>query len=127
METETIAAIEADYSERAHRPITLEGLAGDWLAFADEVAAGYWGTIDDFTNDLTGRDLLERAVTRLSAADRAWLEGLTLPGDLRYQEVTTLDADDRLSGFFSHGDHWWWRRIPLVLGELEADLGGERS
>jgi hypothetical protein len=120
---ETIGAIEAGYSANAQKPITLEGLARQWLEFANEIREGYWGTIDDFTNDLTGRDLLEEAARRLGEGERAWLDGLTRPGDEAYRAATAEDSSDRLSRFFRHDNYWWWHRLPLVPGQLAADLG----
>lgn len=122
MPSKTVAQLETRYSSGARRPITLAGLAADWLTFAHEVGAGYWGTIDDFTNDLTGRDMLEHALGQLDERDRAWLIGLVQPGDARYTEVTAADPSDRLAQFFRHDDHWWWCRWPLRLGMLAAPV-----
>jgi hypothetical protein len=118
MPNDTVAQIETRYSSGARRPITLAGLAENWLTFANDIGAGYWGTIDEFTNDMTTRDMLEEALQQLGDRDRKWLIGLVEPGDGRYTEVTAADPSGRLSQSYRHDDHWWWHRWPLVPGEL---------
>lgn len=120
---ETIRSIEARYSSTARRPITLAGLAANWGTFARDIEAGYRGTIDDFTNDMTERDMLERAMQRLDDHDRVWLTGLVAPGDVRYRDATVDDPDDRLAAYTRHEDYWWWFRLPRVSGDLPHDLG----
>lgn len=115
---ETISAIEEDYSREASRTITLAGLAEAWMRFADDIGAGYWGTIDDFTNDMFRRDMLELALSRVGPSDRQWLGGLIEAGDARYIEVTKEDPG-WLARYFRHADYWWWYRAPRLLGHLE--------
>ena len=119
---ESVREVEARFSRRAHRTMTLGGLVEHWERFATEVAEGYWGTIDDFTNDLTTRDVLEEAIGSLAQEPAGRLAEQLEPIDARYREVTTFDTEARLAEFFRLGDGWWWRRLPVVLGELQRDL-----
>jgi hypothetical protein len=42
---ESVVAIETRYSRAARFPITLAGLAGEWLSFAEGLRSGYWDEV----------------------------------------------------------------------------------
>jgi hypothetical protein len=119
MDEPTIASIEAEFSEGLPRPVSLERMARNWHEVAEEVGRGYVGSIDDYTHDLWSRGVLQRAIDRLNSRDRSWLQELVAPADQRFREATREAVDDRISRYIRHDDHWWWKRVPLVMGDLE--------
>lgn len=122
-EQDAIAALEARFSERAHYPITVEKLLSSWQRFVTEVEQGYDDSIDDYTNDLSTRDLLDdvlRAVPQdLSRTLLATIE----PLDRRFQQATRADDQHLIETFIRPGEGWWWSRLPVKLaGSLSKTL-----
>lgn len=103
------------------RPVTVDTLLNDWVSLVAEVEAGYAGSVDDYTNDLTSRDLLEDLIRGSQPSLRAKLEGALEPWDERFRRATAYDDRRALSRFFNIGDGWWWRRTPTE-GQLATYL-----
>ncbi len=93
-----------------------------WEMFVGEVEGGYSATIDDYTNDLTVRDLLEQALAEGVAADEA---ARVAALDDRLREATRPDETGRLAEVYAVGDEWWWHRLPRT-GSLAASVGPGR-
>lgn len=110
-------------SSRAHHPVTVDSLVASWRRFVGEVERGYEDTIDDYTNDLTGRDLLEEALAPAPAALRISLRDDIQPLDERFERATQPDESAMLAAFVQVGPGWWWKRLPVKLvGALAASL-----
>jgi hypothetical protein len=120
---QSLRAIEASLSTEAPFPITFDGLIHRWDGFVKEVESGYLDTVDDYTNDLSTRDLLDQITKAVPHELGAKLTARLQPIDQRLQRSTRHDPDDRLGKFFNHGAGWWWSRLPLKLdGDLAATL-----
>lgn len=122
-EQSTIAALEARFSERAHFPITLEKLLSSWRIFVAEVEQGYESTIDDYTNDLSTRDLLGNVLREVSPDLKTRLLVDVESLDRRFEHATRPDAGNRIAEFIEPGEGWWWSRLPRKLGALANDIG----
>jgi hypothetical protein len=125
-ERERLATAERMVSEGRPRPLSYERLLAAWESLVREVEQGYPATIDDYTNDLTSRDLLQEIV---GACDESLREELTAsiePLDERFRRATRPDEQGRIAEFIEPGAGWWWSRLPLRLeGDLAADLASE--
>ena len=115
--SDTIIDVEARFHQ------SLPGLASKWRTFAEDVESGYGLAIDNYTNSLTVRDMLDEAMGALEESDRRWLVELADPSDARFMRATHDDQERLLSRFKLHNDHWWWNRVPIVLGALAGDYG----
>lgn len=119
-ERQTVRRFNERFLGRRRR-VTADTLLDDWTSFVVEVEGGYAGSIDDYANDLTSRDLLEELVRDSQRSLRAKLERVLDPWDERFKQATA-DDQDALSRFFSIGDGWWWRRRTPKKGRLATYL-----
>jgi hypothetical protein len=80
-------------------------------------------TIDDYTNDLTGRDALEQVMERASPTLAAVLDERVSAADQRFRSATSDDGGIAVGRYFRIGQHpaWWWRRRPTT-GRLGSYL-----
>jgi hypothetical protein len=74
----------------------------------------YEATIDDYTNDLYDREVLDLALKSLPAQLREKLAAAIDPIDERFRQASVADTDHQLGRFHRIDDMpgWWWRRIP---------------
>ena len=123
-ERDQLAAAEASVSSRATRPLTFDSLLARWSDFVEEVEDGYADSIDDYANDLTTRDSLERLLSNLPPELAAKLTADVAPIDRRFERATTDDDKGMIRKFFNPRDGWWWTRLPRKIeGTLAATLG----
>ncbi len=111
-EQAALGVLESRFSQRARFPITLESLISDWETLVKEVQEGYPSTVDEYTNDLTARDLLEEVLCSLSEASQRKVAKVIRPLDEHFRTATCPDEDHVLSRYFRVHDGWWWSRIP---------------
>jgi hypothetical protein len=69
-EEQALAPILKKASERANYPIRLETLINRWDIFTRKVADGYQLTGYDYTNQLSGRDLLDTILSEVPVSLR---------------------------------------------------------
>ena len=97
--------------------VTATRLLESWEKLASEVA-NYALTIDDFTNDLTGRDGLQLVLGWASPALVEALGQRVDAADHRYRACTTEDGGAALSRYFRSASDpasgWWWHRKPTT-------------
>ena len=111
----------------------LAGLLKGWARTAASVERGYPLTLDDYLNDLDGRQILAETLAalpgamtpaqreRLARAD-ARLRAATRPGPCLWG-----DANAQAQGWTPRA-HWWYFRHPAKPGEeLAADLARFRG
>jgi hypothetical protein len=120
VERATVDRFNRRFAGRQHR-VTAGTLFNDWVSLVKEVESGYADSVDDYTNDLTSRDLLEDLIRDSQPSLRAKLETALKPWDERFRRATTHDDGKALSRFFSIKDRWWWRRTPRT-GQLATYL-----
>jgi hypothetical protein len=125
---EHLAIAEAKIEElrlRAHhtpRPFwTLTGMVRAWRDVSEVIDRGYQLTIDDYTNELSVRGLLDEVLAVIPTGSvRDWVERDVQVGDERYRKVT---HDVALPIFGGPDAPWWYRRVPnRITGELAEDL-----
>ena len=106
--------------------VTVERLIRDWQRLADEVSA-YPMTIDDYTNDVSGRDALELILSLASANTVAVIGPPIADADARFRDGTTDDGGKAISRYFrtENKPGWWWTRRPSS-GELADYLDQAR-
>ena len=84
----SLGRLLTDMSARAHRPLALVQLIDEWAVFVSEVEGGYALTGYDYTNELSGRDLLEEVIRYARLPLREKVELALAPLDARLQAVT---------------------------------------
>lgn len=118
-EREVLARIVEELSTRTKHSLSFDGLVNEWRGFVASIDQGYDYGVDDYTNDLSCRDLLEeitsRVPTELGEKLRARISHLD---DLFVK--STIEAAKPVAGRIGL---WWWARVPRKLhGDLESDL-----
>jgi hypothetical protein len=100
------AALHAEgWSER----VTVARELANWQRLATELGS-YRLEIEDYTNDLYSREVLERLPEPL----RARFAADVAAADERFRAASEPDAGGRLGRWFRVDDKqgWWWHRIP---------------
>jgi len=107
----------------------LKGLVENWETVVDSVEAGYDLTLDDYLNDLDGRQLLEEALVvapddekqkylrRLEQVD-AWMQRLVKPAGkcLWGENIARTES-------WTPEKNWWYFSQPIDAGpELLAEI-----
>jgi hypothetical protein len=110
----------------------LDGLIAEWELIASDLAEqGCVLGMDDYLNDLDGRDILEGALQALDPAARAAARPRVEVADLKVIGATVPCADclwgEELaeSHGWQPGKQWWYFRVPRehsleFAGDLEA-------
>jgi hypothetical protein len=107
----------------------LEGLVAGWERTAAQVREGYPLGLDDYLNDVDGRQLIEEVVTGVPDAAEPALELRVQAADLAIQEsiVSTEeclwgDAIAESEGW-TPADNWWYFGLPRDPGpQLREEL-----
>jgi hypothetical protein len=111
--------ILSKFSDVAGYDITYEGLISDWRRFVKEIRTGYRHSIYDYSNELSGRDLLENLKEAADDPVAKKIHEELLPLDADF-EKNTQAVEKPLAANKVNG---WWHRIPKQLvGELRDDL-----
>ena len=106
--------------------VTAERLLSDWARLSEKVSS-YSLTIDDYTNDLTGRDALDLVLSWASPELIDRLRPEIQRADKRFVEATVEDDRSLIGRYFRIDNKagWWWRRLPRS-GRLADDLSDRR-
>ena len=122
-ERSALTSLEARLSQRAHFPITVERLFTTWRDFVDEVETGYEDSIDEYTNDLSARDIIDEVLASAPEHLRVKLLAVLSALDEKFQQASRVDEDHVLRRFTTPRPGWWWSRLPLKLvGPLRSSL-----
>ena len=87
-EAHGLDAIFTPLSQRANYPLSLHQLLQRWSYFVAQVERGYEGSIYEYTNDLSTRDLLEEILLKVARSFHDRLSGAVRPWDDRFHEAT---------------------------------------
>ncbi|HVP38031.1 MAG TPA: hypothetical protein VMS93_02490 [Candidatus Saccharimonadales bacterium] len=110
----------------------LEGLIDEWRQIAyDLTEQGYVLGLDDYLNDMDGRDILEGALQALEPAERAPARARVEAADQQVIQATVPCAGclwgEELAAahHWQAGKQWWYYRVPRecsleLAGDLEA-------
>ena len=90
---------------------TIEEELDGWRDLARDVE-DFWGTIDDYINELGIRDRIARYLRRSGGHLRAWLVRQVDEIDETFRANTFLDTSDLMWGGVDDPDQWWSRRVP---------------
>ena len=107
----------------------LEGLVSEWERTVDQVSSGYPLGLDDYLNDLDGRQLIEEVMTlapwalnpamsrRLHAVDER-MKALVVPAPKCLWGEAVADSEG-----WTAEQEWWYFTMPRAPGPLlEQDL-----
>lgn len=104
---------EADGSKGRYRHEGLLSAIASWWMFAEELEGGYVATIDDYTNDLTARSLVQRVLDMVPEGSSNILEVVS-EYDGRIKRATRAGGRSILAQVYRDPpDWWWWDRFPL--------------
>jgi len=114
--TESIAVerLLAMQTEKAKHAITLPYLANKWSRFVTNVENGYQLTIDDYTNSLAVRDLIQEILD--VCPENSSLKEWVSEWENRFIKVTKVVKEPLLPPFPNESLGWWWFRIPINPG-----------
>jgi hypothetical protein len=106
----------------------LEGLIGAWEQAATEIESGYAATLDEYLNDLDGRQLIERVLGAMPEPDGPLLDRLRA-ADARVHEAGRMvtqclwGEENRAAHGWTQRRNWWYFLVPREpAGDLAADL-----
>jgi hypothetical protein len=109
----------------------LEGLLRDWERMVEQVEAGYDLGLDDYLNDLDGRQLVEDLLAlappeeRDEARDRLWAADVRMKGLVRSTEACLWGEAVADSEGWTPERNWWYFSLPRSPGPmLKDDLEG---
>jgi hypothetical protein len=109
-------------SQETKRPLTVENLLERWTDFISDVERGYDGGIDDYTGELSVRDLLEQVREVVTPAGQAHLDRSLRPLDERFEQAT--HAVEKPLQPAKAGA--WWSRVPHKSGDQLRQALGRR-
>ena len=91
-----------------------------WAEFLASVEKGYTLTIDDYTNDIYNRYLLEEEIVKLPKLIGDKARNIIEPMDEEFKKLTNPIKES----LWSEKDAaWWWYRIPKkLIGELKKGV-----
>ena len=116
-EYQSAEAILGSYLQETNIPGgTLDNLVYSWLDFVERVDNGYGATLNDYANDLDGRQMLSDLLPRLPDPIRLKLAELLRPWDelfLTYTLETREAVFPPLTGAKT-STHWYYR-VPKKL------------
>lgn len=105
----------------------LEGLVAEWERAVQQVETGYPLGLDDYLNDLDGRQLLEDALDVASEIERAATVARVKSADARMRRAVRL-VNECLWGArvadqegWSADRNWWYFGVPMNPGPILRD------
>ncbi len=124
-DSEALQRIVEKLTQESPRPWTLQRLLDNWRRTVLEVESGYQLTVDNYTNDLYKRNLLQAVLDAAPDSLQEKVMSVLAPIDDRFLRATRDDAADVLEHFCHRPRGWWWRRLPLIItGNLAANFKG---
>jgi hypothetical protein len=118
----------ADLAARLHAVgwtthVSVERLLAQWVYFCG--IGSYPLTVYDYTNELTGRDAIERVLGWAGDRARTYIHETIELLDKQFQSATFYDGGLAIGNFFNIQNRpgWWWHRRPST-GELSSYLDG---
>ncbi|MES2171968.1 MAG: hypothetical protein V4479_14805 [Actinomycetota bacterium] len=95
--------------------ITIVKLLTNWSLLPVTVATGHWD-LDDYVNDLFGRDALQEILEHDSAVLVERIAPIIEKADDVFRAETTTDVHGVIASEFRVDTHdgWWWQRVPTI-------------
>lgn len=95
-----------------------ESVFNRWERLVKHVESGYELTIDDYTNSICSRDILEAVENALSEDGKCIFQGIVAKLDERFK-LATREVSKPLMNRSLSLDHlyWWWFRVPIKGSE----------
>ena len=90
-----------------------------------QVERGYEGSIYEYTNDLSTRDLLEEILLQVARSLHDRLSGVVRPWNERFHAATRKSTRPLAPGVAKDAPAWWFRVPKHLSTELENDLRSE--
>jgi len=108
----------------------LPGLVDNWERVVESVKRGYHLGLDDYLNDMDGRQLLDEAL-ELAKADQAYIERVRRADQSMRRLVKPIarslwGEENANEHGWSAEKNWWYFAVPIKAGpELADDLKEE--
>jgi hypothetical protein len=108
----------------------LPGLVENWERVVESVKRGYNLGLDDYLNDMDGRQLLDEAL-KLAKADKAYIERVRRADESMRRLVKPIvrslwGEENAKERGWSAEKNWWYFAVPIKAGsELADDLKEE--
>lgn len=96
----------------------LEGLVAGWEKFVNELESGYPDALDEYRNDVDGRELLDGALAVASEDDRRGLSRRVRVADRRARAALVLNSrciwgsQNAAREGWNAGRNWWYFMVP---------------
>jgi len=116
------------YNPHIHKGIPLlPYFLNEWLLRTNNFEKGYTLTIDDYTNEITVRDIIASLVNEIPESLKLKINDIINPIDEKFKEVTNIVKEPLLPGLEGEDPAWWWYRLPKKLvGELKEDVESKK-
>jgi hypothetical protein len=121
-----LARILVLQTERAKHTISLPYMMDKWSRFVAKVENGYQLTVDDYTNSLSVRDLIQEVLN--VCPKNGDLQRWIMECDNRFIAVTKVTKKPLLLPLNDESLGWWWFRVPENPGNILKEwLKSERN
>jgi hypothetical protein len=124
-EAQKLDAILTSVSARAKYPFSLSYLLQKWGDFVAQVDKGFEGSIYEYTNDLSIRDVLEEILLKAPPSLHDKIMQRVQPWDDRLHEVTRKASRPLAPGVPPDAPSWWLRIPKKLARQLEDDFRSE--
>jgi len=121
---QSILSIDATPEEiltEYYRPKTLSDRISEWSNIVSAVASGYELSMEDYTNDLTIRDLIEKVRQVLSPKGQQVLASVLRTIDEQFLRATYGLSEALRSAEKGEELGFWWYRVPKQHGKELAE------
>jgi hypothetical protein len=103
----------------------LPGLVENWERVVESVKRGYNLGLDDYLNDMDGRQLLDEAL-KLAKADEAYIERVRRADESMRLLVKPIarslwGEENAKEHGWSAQQNWWYFAVPIKAGSVLAD------
>ncbi len=123
-EIEMLNKFISEYDRSYNEKYTLFKLFEDWNLFIDKISIGYKGTVYDYTNKLSLRDIIQDLIDSTSNRLKEKLEKDIKAIDEKFISVTKPSSGLYPSNKINEKTPFWEARIPIIiLAELEETIG----
>lgn len=125
-----IKAVEKKWSIGSGYQITLDKQIVAWINLTNECKDGYNDVVEEYTNDLSSRDVIQEILDNISESARSELLKIIEPIDKIFIDHTVKVEKPMMAyEWIVPEKHFWYFRVPKrikrdELSAFESQLGG---
>jgi hypothetical protein len=117
---EIIKTIERKWSEASGFELILDKEILRWKRLSKECALGYNDVVDEYTNDLSAREFIQKILDGISENSKNELHEIIKPlDDLFIQNTIKIDQPVMAYDWVNPNKHFWYYRIPYKIKKEE--------